>query len=216
MTRRLSFAIGLAACCSAGAALAQVERPFGGPALAQDRVLSRAIGSLQVTSGGLLPGDVIPLASSGYGKSTSFPVSWSPVPEARAYAVIMEELDKGEERATLYWLAYNIPAAVTALGRSVHDKQVIEGPKGLMQGRNSWGGIGYVGPHPPVGDGPHRFHVQVFALNRKLPLGGGADLNQVVQAMSDHVLAEGELIASFEAPRPGDTAPAAKAPKPPH
>jgi Raf kinase inhibitor-like YbhB/YbcL family protein len=203
--RPLVFAIALAAVGSAGLALAQTASPppFQGPVLAQDRVLSRAIGSIEVSSSAFVAGAAIPIVHSGYGKSVSFPLSWTPGPRGtRAYAVIVEDPDSHMPQPTLHWLVYNIPGEVTALGKSIHTKAEITGGKPLMQGRNSKGGIGYVGPHPAVGDPPHHYHVQVFALSRMLPLGGGATLDQVVTTMTDRVLAEGELIGSFQAPDP--------------
>lgn len=177
--------------------------PFQGPVLAQDRVVSRAIGSLTVSSSAFDPGGAIPLANSGYGRSTSFPVSWSRGPKgAKAYALIMEDPDSHLPEPTLHWLAYNIPAETLSLGRSVKNRTSVGGARGFLQGLNSKGGIGYVGPHPAVGDPPHHYHIQVFALSRPLPLPPGATLDEVVQAMSDRVLAEGELIGTFQAPDP--------------
>jgi Raf kinase inhibitor-like YbhB/YbcL family protein len=189
--------------------------PFVGPALAEDRVISRAVGSLQVTSPVVNADGDLPLTFTGYGKSTSFPISWSPVTDAKAYAVVMEELDLVQRRVTTFWVAYNIPADTTALGHAIHTKAEILGPKGLLQGLNSMGGVGYIGPHPPEGDPAHHYHVQVFALRRMLPLKGGASLDQVIQVMNERVLAEGDLIVNFTPPRPGDLpngkpAPAAK------
>ena len=188
--------------------------PFVGPALAQDRVISRAVGSLQVTSPAVNAEGDIPLANTGYGKSTSFPISWAPAPDAKAYAVIMEELDPVQRRVITYWVAYNIPADTTALGHAVHTKAEILGPKGLLQGLNSMGGVGYIGPHPPEGDPLHHYHVEVFALSRMLPIKGGASLDQVVAAMSERVLAEGDLVVGFQPPRPGDLPNGKPAPKP--
>jgi Raf kinase inhibitor-like YbhB/YbcL family protein len=191
-----------AASALTGAALAApATQPFQEPVLAQDKVLSRAIGMLQVSSPAFEPGAPIPVVYSGYGKSVSFPLSWTPGPtDTKAYAVIVEDPDSHQPQPTLHWLAYNIPATTTALGKSIHTREEILGAKEMMQGRNSKNGIGYIGPHPPVGDPPHHYHVQVFALSRMLPLKGGATLNQVIAAMNDRVVAEGEMIGTFQAP----------------
>jgi Raf kinase inhibitor-like YbhB/YbcL family protein len=178
--------------------------PFVGPALAQDRVISRAVGTLQVTSPVVNAEGDLPLVYTGYGKSTSFPISWSPVPDAKAYAVVVEELDPALRRVITYWVAYNIPAETTALGHAIHTKAEILGPKGLMQGLNSMGGVGYIGPHPPEGDPAHHYHVEVFALSRMLPIKGGVPLDKLIQEMHERVLAEGDLMVSFTPPRPGD------------
>ncbi len=189
-----------------GASLASAQvapPPFQGPALAQDRVLSPAVENLEVSSSAFTPGGPIPLVYSGYGKSVSFPVSWSEGPAgAQAYAIFVEDPDSGTPQPTLHWLAYNIPAHTLSLGKNVHNSSAIKGAKAMMQGMNSKGGIGYVGPHPAVGDPPHHYHVQVFALSRMLPIGPGATRDQVLAAMNDRVDAEGELVGTFEAPKP--------------
>lgn len=183
--------------------------PFQGPVLAQDRIVSRAIAPLTVSSSAFSPGGAIPLANSGFGRSTSFPVSWSQGPKGtKAYVLIMEDPESHRMRPTLHWLVYNIPTDVAALGRSAKNRTEISGAHGFLQGVNSNGGIGYVGPLPPTGDPPHHYHIQVFALSRPLPLPPGATLDQVVQAMSDRVLAEGELIGTFQAPDSGSKKPA--------
>ncbi len=211
--------LSLSGLCAAPAAaqipfMKRAPLPFVGPALAQDRIISRAVGSLQVTSPALNAEGAIPLVHTGYGKSTSFPIAWSPVPDAKAYAVIMEELDPVQRRVITYWVAYNIPAETTSLGHAVHTKAQIAGPKGLLQGLNSMGGVGYIGPRPPEGDPEHHYHVEVFALSRMLPIRGGATLDEVVAAMSERVLAEGDLVVNFQPPRPGDLPNGKPAPKP--
>ena len=192
----------------ASQALAQAAPPpFQGPALAEDRVLSPAIDTLEVSSTAFENGAPIPLANSSYGKSLSFPVSWTAGPaDTAAYALFVEDPDTKTPEPTLHWLAYNIPARTLSLGKNVHNSAAIKGAKAMMQGMNSKGGIGYVGPHPPVGDAPHHYHVQVFALSRMLPLGPGATREQVLLAMHDRIVAEGDLIGTFEAPKPAAAA----------
>jgi Raf kinase inhibitor-like YbhB/YbcL family protein len=180
---------------------------FQGPALAQDRVLARAVADMQVTSTALGADNALPLSATGYGRSTSFPVSWIPVPGAKSYAVVFEELDPQQPRAVVYWLVYNIPHHITSLGHAVHNKAVIAGPDGFMQGLNTAGGIGYIGPRPPVGDAPHQYHLEVFALGRILPIKGGEGIDKLVSAMNDRVIAEGRLVATYQAPRPGENLP---------
>ncbi len=208
MTLRLPILFSLLALAGAAeAAPAAAPSPFQGPALAQDQVLSRAVGSIQVSLPRLNPDGTLPVVNSGYGRSTSFPVSWTPVPGAKAYAVIVQDLQSGGPAALTHWMAYNIPPTLTELPRSAHNRAEITGPKGFLQGLNSLGGIGYVGPKPPASDPPHKIHVQVFALTRMLPIGGGATLDKLVQTMGDRVLAEGEAVVPFQAPQPGDPKP---------
>lgn len=213
--RKLAALAGLATATTVAAAPAPAL--FQGPVLTQDRVLARAVGSMQVTVGkasetatatGAEP--VLPLSATGYGRSASPPLSWTPVPEARAYALVMEELDPSRPGTVTYWIAYNIPATVTSLGRSVHNKAEMLGSNGFMQGVNSAGGLGYIGPKPPEGDPVHHYHFEVFALDRMLSIKGGVRLDKLVAAMNDRVVAEGDLTLAYQPPAPGQ-APAEKA-----
>ena len=43
-----------------------------------------------------------------------------------------------------------------------------------VEGRNSFGHVGYSGPCPPRGDKPHRYVITVYSLRHKLGLAPGA------------------------------------------
>jgi Raf kinase inhibitor-like YbhB/YbcL family protein len=68
----------------------------------------------------------------------------------------------------------------------------------MLQGRTSRGSPGYYGPRPPVGDPPHHYHFQVFALDSTLEVQPGADRDTLLAAMKGHVLAKGELVGEFQ------------------
>ena len=68
---------------------------------------------------------------------------------------------------------------------------------GQMQGGNSSGSTGYFGMKPLEGD-PHHYHFQLFALDTTLDLPAGADRQAVLNALSDHVLAKGDLVRLFQ------------------
>jgi phosphatidylethanolamine-binding protein (PEBP) family uncharacterized protein len=70
----------------------------------------------------------------------------------------------------------------------------------MWQGPNTSGSIGYRGPRPPAGDPPHHYHVEVFALDRKLDLPPGSDRDKVLAAAQGHALASGELVGTFKRP----------------
>jgi hypothetical protein len=69
------------------------------------------------------------------------------------------------------------------------------------QGSNSKSERGYFGPRPPAGDPPHPYHFQIFALDTTLDLPDGFNRHALLQAMRGHVLAEGELVGTFQAPQ---------------
>ena len=206
--------VGLAAGAAFGAAEARV-RAYDNAVLAMDRVISPAIQPLTVRTPAAEPGQPMPDVYTAFGKNTSPPIEWDGAPpNTRAYVVIMEDRDApGEPR--LHWLAYNIPGTLKGLGHSIRNSAAPKSPLGMRQGMNAFGGIGYIGPHPPVGDPPHHFHFEVFALNRPLDVKPGASLDKVIAAMNERVVAEGEAVGTFAAP-PEPTPPATPAgpPKP--
>ncbi len=172
-------------------------------ALAMDRILSPAIQPLYVTSPAFGSGQTIPDLFTAFGKNVSPPVSWDGAPPGtQAYAVIMEDPDGHGPGPTLHWLAYNIPATAKGLVKDIRNRAEPKSPAGITQGINAEGGIGYVGPHPPVGDPPHHYHIQVFALDQVLKVKPKASLEQVIAAMNERVLAEGEVVGTFAAPPP--------------
>jgi len=65
-----------------------------------------------------------------------------------------------------------------------------------LQGRNSFGEIGYAGPCPPPGK-PHRYYFRIFGLDRMLDLREGASAADLRKAMQGHVLQVGEAVATY-------------------
>ena len=51
---------------------------------------------------------------------------------------------------------------------------------------------------PPQGGGTHHYYFKVYALDSELDVGAGLTKDQLLEAMEGHVLAEGELIATYE------------------
>ena len=63
-------------------------------------------------------------------------------------------------------------------------------------GVNSLGENAYTGPCPP--SGVHRYFFKVYALDKKLDLLGGATINELQQAMKDHIISSGELMGLYK------------------
>lgn len=133
---------------------------------------------------------------SEYAEGVSPRLSWQAVAGAKSYAVIMEDPD-APNKPFVHWLAWNIPANVTSLPEGLQEQARLTAPEGVLQGRNTRGSIGYFGPKPPVGDPAHHYHFQVFALDIVLPLGWGAERDQLLQAIQGHVLSKGEVIGRY-------------------
>ena len=170
--------------------------------------IAAAPATITVSVGGINAQGVLDERYAGYGRNISPPISWTAGPAGtRAYALAWEDPDAGSPPPVIHWIAWNIPASTTSLPRAVHNTGEVLRTPGMRQGRNSHGGLGYTGPHPPVGGPAHHYHVQVFALDKPLALGAEADRAAFVHALQGRVIARGEAQVLFAeaAPRPPRT-----------
>lgn len=137
---------------------------------------------------------------SADGDNASPALSWDGAPEGtRSFVVIAEDPDAAEPKPFVHWLAYDIPADVTALREGFPTEASLPDPQGVKQGVNSMGSTGYTGPKPPVGDGAHHYHFQVFALDvPALDLPPMADRAAVLSAMEGHVIAAGRIVGTYD------------------
>jgi Raf kinase inhibitor-like YbhB/YbcL family protein len=185
----------------AGPMKRQAEKGSGVP-IAMQRKETDTAGRLTVSSTAFRNGGSIPPTYSDYEQGASFPVSWTPGPSGtQSYVLIMEDPDsKHPPIPVIHWLVWNIPADVTSLREGMQKQDRVEDPPGLRQGPSSSGAIGYRGPRPPAGDPAHHYHVQVFAIDRKLELSAGAERDEVLSTIQGHVLARGELVGTLKRP----------------
>jgi Raf kinase inhibitor-like YbhB/YbcL family protein len=140
----------------------------------------------------------IPAIHSEYADGISPEITWNGVDGARSYALVMEDPDATTVKPFVHWVAWNIPPDTTALPEGLQEQPRLTAMHGLLQGRTSRGSVGYFGPRPPVGDPPHHYHFQVFALDTTLDVPPGAERDKVIAAMQGHVLAAGELVGTYQ------------------
>ncbi|TWI69083.1 Raf kinase inhibitor-like YbhB/YbcL family protein [Pseudoduganella lurida] len=186
----------VAAAPPAGPMEQQASKGNGVP-LTKDRPETKGDGKLTVRSSAFGDNGTLPMKFSEYADGVSPPLSWSAVPNAQSYVVIAEDPDSKPYQPFAHWLAWNIPANVTALPEGLQEQPRLTMPEGVLQGRTTRGSTGYYGPKPPVGDPAHRYYFQVFALDTKLDVPFGADREQLVAAMAGHVLAKGTLLGKY-------------------
>ncbi len=149
---------------------------------------------LTVTSDAFASGAAIPVQFTCSGANQSPALKWTGAPAtAKSFAVITDDPDA--PRGTfVHWVAYDIPAKVTALPQDVPRTETISG--GGTQGDNGAGKLGYFGPCPPPGK-VHHYHFRVFALDSMLDLRPAADADALRSAMNGHTVASGELVGTF-------------------
>jgi Raf kinase inhibitor-like YbhB/YbcL family protein len=140
----------------------------------------------------------IPARYTCEGLDVSPPLRWSGVPaEAKSLVLIVDDPDAPDPAAPkltwVHWVLYNVPPSVEELPEAVPPSQLAPG---TLEGCNDWKRTGYGGPCPPVGR--HRYFHKLYALDTVLP-----DLHEpakglVEQAMSGHVIAQAELVGTYQ------------------
>ena len=139
-------------------------------------------------------GEAIPARYTCDGEDISPPLRWSDTPAGtRSLALIADDPDAPVGTWT-HWVAYAIPPTVGEFTAGVPKTRVVAG--GIRQGVNDFKRTGYGGPCPPRGD-PHRYFFKLYALDRELPLAGGATKQELLNAMKGHILAEGSLMGKY-------------------
>lgn len=175
--------------------LAQVSAGSGVP-LALQRLGKAAW--LRPTSPAFVTGQPLPPRFSAYHDDVSPPLAWEPVKNAKSYVLLLEDPDAANVKPFVHWVAYNIPAQTQALAEGLPTDPKLLKPAGMLQGRNSRGSVGYFGPRPPVGDPPHHYHFQLFALDTVLDLKPGATRDEVLEAAKGHVIGGGEVVGTYQ------------------
>jgi Raf kinase inhibitor-like YbhB/YbcL family protein len=171
-------------------------RAFGVP-LAKDRPETQTTGTLSVTSSDFTNGGAMPAAMSEYAEAASPQLGWSAMPNAKSYAIIMEDPDAKPAAPIVHWLIWNIPGSLSQLPQGVQKQGRLSDPDGIIQGRNTRGSLGYTGPHAPIGEAAHHYHIQVFALDGMLAAPPGGDRDAMLTQMKGHVIAKGEIVGLY-------------------
>ena len=140
----------------------------------------------------------IPKRYTGDGEDLSPQLSWSGVPDGTVeLALICDDPDAPTPQPWVHWVIYKIPASATSLSEKIPAKDSLTDPAGARQGKNSWGTVGYRGPAPPKGP-VHHYHFKLYALDAALTLSAGATKDQILAAMKGHILAEAEVVGTYQ------------------
>ena len=135
------------------------------------------------------------------GRNMSPPLRWAEVPKgARELALTFENITPKTQEPYLHWLIYKIPPNRDGLPEGLKHKRDPEDPPEALHGVNALGNVGYDGPLGTV-NRTFRFRFRLYALDRPLDLGPGADQAAFERAIEGHVLEQAELTVRYERPR---------------
>jgi Raf kinase inhibitor-like YbhB/YbcL family protein len=143
-------------------------------------------------------GATIPQKHTGEGPNVSPALRWSGVPPGtRQLALICDDPDAPRAEPWVHWVLYGLPPTIDGLSEGLATDVTLETPP-ARQGVNDSGRTGYSGPLPPRGHGRHRYFFRLYALGEVLDLPPGVDKETLLAAIRPHVLAEGELVGTYE------------------
>jgi Raf kinase inhibitor-like YbhB/YbcL family protein len=115
------------------------------------------------------------------------PLRWkAPPPGTKAFALDVIDLDAPGGTFT-HWTLWNLPASARGIPVNVTWR---------LQGRNSFGRVGYGGPCPPAGR-THHYVFELYALRRKLSLRRGASPPEFVIALHRRIIASRPLVGTY-------------------
>ena len=154
---------------------------------------------ITITSTAFSHNEPIARKHTGEGADVSPALSWSGVPEGtKELALIMDDPDAPRPEPWVHWVIYKLPPTLTGLPEGISKTLTLTEPAGALQGNNTWPKVGYNGPMPPPGHGVHHYHFKLYALDATLDAQPGLDKKQLLAKMKGHVLAEGELIGTYQ------------------
>ncbi len=114
---------------------------------------------MKLVSSAFDDGAAIPRRFTCDGENLSPPLQWSGAPAGTLSFVQLCDDPDAPADTWHHWAAYDIPPAVTEL--AVDAAQNAK----LRQAVNDFRKVGYGGPCPPHGHGPHHYHFRLLALS---------------------------------------------------
>lgn len=148
--------------------------------------------SLTITSPSFEMNGTIPALYTCDGKNISPELVFSNVPEgAQSLALTMEDPDVPKSvRADgmwNHWIVWNMSPSTIRIGEG-------STPIGAV-GMNTGGNTAYGGPCPP--DREHRYIFTLYALDTLLSLPQGSTKEELLQALSTHIIEQTQLIGRY-------------------
>jgi Raf kinase inhibitor-like YbhB/YbcL family protein len=151
--------------------------------------------TMRLRSSAFPDGHRIPTRYTCDGANLSPPLAWEDVPQGtRSFTILCDDPD-APKGTWHHWAVFDIPADQSTLVEGVRPAE----QAGLGQARNDFGKLGYGGPCPPRGHGPHRYRFRILALAvARLPLPKGPSFGDVERAAREHVVEEASLVGIYQ------------------
>jgi len=170
------------------------------PAQESKPTKGKKVMELKITSSAFTEGQPIPQKHTCQGSDVSPPLKWTGAPSnTKSFALIADDPDAPDPKAPkmtwVHWVIYDLPASTVGLPEDT--PKTASFPNGAKQGITDFKRVGYGGPCPPPG-GAHRYFFKLYALDTVLDLKSGATKPELLQAMEGHILAQGQLMGTYQ------------------
>jgi len=152
----------------------------------------------------------IPAKHSCEGEDAAPALKWEGAPsETKSFALICDDPD-APGGSWVHWVIYGMDATTTELPEKLgkvdqvfsvdYEMETQSAAKSMSarQGMTDFGKTGYGGPCPPRGHGVHHYHFRLYALDTELNLAPRVTRKQLESAMKGHILAQTELIGTYQ------------------
>lgn len=141
---------------------------------------------LKVSSTAFQNEGMIPLKYTCDGTNINPPLDVEHIPEeAKCLALIVDDPD-APVGTWVHWVVWNIPVT-----HHIKENEIYG-----IEGLNDFQQHHYGGPCPP--SGTHHYYFKVYALDALLDLPVNATKEKLEKAMSEHIIAFGELIGLYK------------------
>ena len=149
-------------------------------------------------------------------EDVSPPLTWSGTPPGTKSLALIADDPEHRTGLWVHWVLYNIPPDVTELPEGMPTGTAVL-PDGTTQGTNHNKNIGYNGPCPADelprrragaeggypntgGMPPHKYYFRLYALDSEVGVGPGATMDELVNAMDGHILAQADWVGKYTRP----------------
>ncbi len=144
---------------------------------------------MKVESQAFENGGEVPSKYTCDGENIIPPLVFSEVPEkARSLVLIVDDPDS-PTGVWNHWTVWNINPKVIGVPEGMV-------PEGAMEGKTTFGSIGYGGPCP--GKGRHRYFFKLYALDTDLKIPPGSPKEILLEAIAGRVIAQAEISGTYE------------------
>ena len=152
--------------------------------------------AFELTSSAFGANQTIPKKHTCDGGDASPPLAWKDPPAAtKTFALVCDDPD-APAGTWVHWVAWDMPPTLRALPENVAKAPTLD--DGTRQGTNDFKRVGYGGPCPPPGHGPHRYVFKLYAIDSVLGIAPGSTKAALEKAITGHTLARTELIGRYE------------------